>query len=146
MQSVGPLDFTQRLADRLTGPFSARFILQPLVAIILGIRDGVPDAKLGKPPFVVALLFARKGAIPRAELLKTFLRRILLPLAVGVVLDMIAQWLLFDRVRLWSAVLVGATLVGLPYAAARGLTNRFVTNRNKRRHVASEASKPRRVA
>src|SRR5437899_1823435 len=146
MQSVGPLSVAQGLARRLAGPFAARFILQPLVAIFLGIRDGVTDAKLGKSPFVVALLFAREGAIPRRELLKTSLRRIFMPLAIGVVLDMIVQWYLFHRVLLSGAILVGALLVALPYTIARGLTNRIVTNRNKRRESRAEAGKPRRVA
>jgi hypothetical protein len=144
MQALGPLSFSQGLARRLAGPFPARFVLQPLAAIILGIRDGVTDAKLGKSPFVVALLFARKGAIPRRELLKTSLRRIFTPLAIGIVLDMIVQWYLFHRVILWGAILVGALLVALPYSIARGLTNRFVTNRYRRRQAG--ASKPRRVA
>jgi NhaP-type Na+/H+ or K+/H+ antiporter len=146
MQSLGPLSFSQGLARRLAGPFPARFVLQPLVAIILGIRDGITDAKLGRPPFVMALLFARDGAIPRSELLKTSLRRILTPLAIGIFIDMIVQWYLFDRIILWGAILVGALLVALPYTIARALTNRFLTNRNKRREAVPRESKPRRVA
>jgi hypothetical protein len=144
MQALGPLSFSQGLARRLAGPFPARFVLQPLVAIILGIRDGITDAKLGRPPYFMSLLFARDGAIPRIELLKTSLRNILTPLVIGIVIDMIVQWYLFHRVLLWGAILVGALLVALPYSIARALTNRFVTNRYRRRQAG--ASKPRRVA
>jgi hypothetical protein len=146
MQSLGPLSFSQGLARRLAGPFPARFVLQPLAAIILGIRDGITDAKLGRPPFVIALLFAKDGAIPRNELLKLSLKRIFAPLAIGIVIDMIVQWYLFHRVIITAAILVGGLLVGVPYAAARGLTNRFVTNRNKRRLTTADESTRRRAA
>jgi hypothetical protein len=146
MQALEPLSFSQGLARRLAGPFPARFILQPLVAIILGIRDGITDARLGRSPFVMALLFASDGAIPRSELLKISLRRIFTPLAVGILMDMAVQRYLFHRVLIWAAMLVGGLLVGLPYMIARGLTNRFVTNRSKRRRAAAVESKPRRVA
>jgi hypothetical protein len=92
----------------------------------------------------MSLLFARDGAIPRIELLKSSLRHILTPLAIGIVLDAIVQWYLFHRVILLGAILVGALLVALPYSIARGLTNRFVTNRYRRRQAGD--SKPRRVA
>jgi hypothetical protein len=49
--SLSPLSFAEGLARRLSGPASFRFILQPLVATIAGIRDGVSDAKLGLPPY-----------------------------------------------------------------------------------------------
>jgi hypothetical protein len=146
MQSVGPLSFSQGLARRLAGPFPARFILQPLVAIILGIRDGMTDARLGRAPFGMALLFERDSAIPRSELLKTSLRHILTPLVIGIVLDMVVQWYLFHRVIIVAAISVGSLLVGIPYSIARGLTNRFVTNRDKRRRDKAGASEPRRVA
>jgi hypothetical protein len=94
----------------------------------------------------MALLFTKDGAIPRSELLKASLRRILTPLAIGIGVDMVVQWYLFHRVILWGAILVGGLLVGVPYSIARGLTNRFVTNRNKRRQTKVGESKPRRVA
>jgi hypothetical protein len=117
-----------------------------LAAIFLGIRDGVTDAKLGRPPYVIGLFFAGHGAIPRRELLKTSFRRIVIPLAIGIIFDMIVQWELFHRVIIVGAILVGALLVALPYTIARGVTNRIVTNRYKRREATTGTSKPRRVA
>jgi hypothetical protein len=46
--------------------------------------------------------------------------------------DMVAQWMLFQRVLFSAAILVGVMLVGLPYVAARGLTNRILHRRYKR--------------
>ena len=44
--------FADDIVARLHGPGRLRFILQPLVAIVLGTRDGVKDARIGRPPFL----------------------------------------------------------------------------------------------
>jgi hypothetical protein len=125
---MGPLSVAEGLARRLAGPANFRFILQPLIAAIAGIRDGVSDAKLGLRPYGIVVLFDSNS---RGELLGAGLRRTAIPLVVGVVIDMVVQWMLFQRVLLSAAVLVGVLLVGLPYIAARGLTNRILRRRYK---------------
>jgi hypothetical protein len=134
---MGPLGFVEGLARRLAGPASFRFILQPLVAAIVGIRDGVSDAKLGAPPYGFVVLFDtdRRGQMVRAGLERTAI-----PLGVGVVIDMVVQWMLFQRVFLSAAILVGVLLVGLPYIVARGLTNRILRRRYK--HDVAPGSAP----
>ena len=42
--------------DRPGGPMTFRFILQPAMAIIAALRDGVQDARLGRRPYVWALI------------------------------------------------------------------------------------------
>ena len=125
---MGPLSFAEGLARRLAGPANFRFILQPLVAAIAGVRDGVSDAKLGLRPYGFVVLFDSDS---RGELLGAGLRRTAIPLVAGVVIDMVVQWMLFQRVLLSAAMLVGVLLVGLPYIAARGLTNRILRRRYK---------------
>jgi hypothetical protein len=49
--------FVDDMVARLHGLGRMRFILQPTVAIILGVRDGVKDARAGSPPFLSALVF-----------------------------------------------------------------------------------------
>jgi hypothetical protein len=117
------LDTTQRLIAQLTGPMHVRFILQPALAIILGIRDGIHDAKEGKPAFLWDLLTNTAGCKGQ---LKSAVRRLLIPLIVAIVLEAIAQHLLFDQVRILRAVVLGVTIIGLPYSLARGVTNRMV--------------------
>lgn len=107
----------------LGGPGRMRFILQPLVAILLGIRDGRRDARAGTPPYVFAVLAVREL---RREELASGLKTLAKPLIVAILVDMVVQYLIFRSVRLWSALLVGALLVALPYAATRALTNRIV--------------------
>jgi hypothetical protein len=134
---MGPLSFAEGLARRLAGPANFRFILQPLIAAIAGIRDGVSDAKLGLRPYGFAVLFDSNS---RGELLGAALKRTAIPLLVGVVIDMVVQWMLFQRVLFSAAILVGVLLVGLPYIAARGLTNRILHRRYK--HEVAPGSAP----
>ena len=119
----------ETLEAMLGGPGRMRFVLQPLVAIILGVRDGRADAAAGRPPYVVAVLFADEG---RREGLVSALRTLTKPLLVAVVLDAVLQYVIFSSIRLWQALAVGTTLIALPYVLARGITNRYVQRRARR--------------
>src|SRR5437868_8007609 len=44
--------FFEDIPKRLTGPGRFRFVLQPLMALVLGIRSGLADARAGRPPFL----------------------------------------------------------------------------------------------
>jgi hypothetical protein len=117
-----PRSFGEGLEARLTGPGKGRFVLQPLVAIALGIRDGIADAKQGKPPFFIRVLFKSERKL---SVLKASLKSIATPLTIGIVLDGILQWVIFQGVYLLPALLAGTILVALPYSIARGVSNRF---------------------
>src|SRR5512137_1517787 len=49
--------FLEELPQRFTGTGRMRFILQPMLAILLGIRGGLADARAGNPPYLFGLLF-----------------------------------------------------------------------------------------
>ena len=116
------LTISEKVAARFVGPLHMRFIFQPLAAIILGIRDGRMDARAGIPPYIFEVITDKKN---RRRNLKKGLQAILIPLAIGIVLDIVAQYYLFHHIRLWGATLVGAVVIGLPYSLARGITNRL---------------------
>jgi hypothetical protein len=118
---LDPRSFGEGLEARMTGPGKGRFVLQPLVAIALGVRDGIADAKQGKPPYFIRVLFKSERKV---YVLKTGVKKIATPLAVGIVLDMILQWVIFQAVFLLPAMIAGTILVALPYSLARGLSNR----------------------
>ena len=105
----------------MAGPGKGRFVLQPLVAIALGIRDGIVDAKQDKPPYFIRVLFKSERKL---YVLKTSLKSIAAPLTIGIVLDMVLQWVIFQGVFLLPALMAGTILVALPYSIARGLSNR----------------------
>lgn len=120
----------EALEAMLGGPGRLRFIIQPLVAILLGIRDGRLDAAAGRPPYVFAILFVRER---RKEELMSGIRTFIKPLVVAILIDMILQYFIFRSVRFWQALLVGTALIALPYSAARGLSNRLGQRRRARR-------------
>jgi hypothetical protein len=125
-----PRSFDAGLMARLTGPGKARFVVQPLIAIVIGIRDGIADAKQGKSPYYIRILFTGEHKL---DVLKTSLKRIAIPLTVGIVLDMILQWVMFQTVFLLPAIMAGAILIALPYSIARGLSNRIARRWYKRK-------------
>jgi hypothetical protein len=110
-----------------SGKGQLRFLIQPLVAIVLGARLGVADAREGRLPFVWRL-FMKKG---RMELFKASLSDVLLPLCVGIVIDAILQHIVLDHIRPLQAVIVGLLVVWLPYSIARGLANRFARHKHE---------------
>ena len=116
----------ERVIARLVGPMSLRFVFQPLVAVLLGIRDGAMDAKAGEPPFIIDLIVDRDNRRDKlAEVLKSLSKTIV----IATVFDMIAQYLIFDQVRVIPAIVIGVFLLSVPYSLARGITNRIVTAR-----------------
>src|SRR5439155_11200783 len=54
--------FLEDIPRRLTGPGRLRFILQPLTAIVLGIRSGLADARAGRPPYLYGCCFTPTSA------------------------------------------------------------------------------------
>ena len=47
--------FVSDLAGRLSGPFSFRFLLQPLMATLYALRDGMADARANRSPYFCSL-------------------------------------------------------------------------------------------
>ena len=107
------------------GKFQIRLVLQPLIAIILGLRFGIRDAKAGRQPFFHALAH---GEGHRGALLKQAARDVVMPLIVAVIIDAILQQLINHRIRPLVAVIVGAILVFLPFLIVRALANRVWTH------------------
>ena len=128
------LQISEGIAKRFGGPGGFRLIIQPVLAIALGIRDGLADAKAGQPAYLIGIFFHPEC---RHELLESSINHILKPFILGVVIDLILQYFIFQRVRLIPALIVGILLIGLPYSLARGITNRVVTLRRHRRELIS---------
>jgi len=125
LQRPGFMVLPEMLEEMLSGPGRLRFILQPLVALLLGIRDGRQDAAAGRAPYVLSLLV--RGA--RREQLLGALATLTKPLILAVLIDMVVQYLIFRSVHIWHGLLAGTLLIALPYVLARGVTNRIVQRR-----------------
>jgi hypothetical protein len=113
--------FLDELPKRLTGPGRFRFVLQPLIAILLGIRSGVADARAGRPPYLLGLATDRAH---RGTLARDGFATVLNLLIMGVLLDAIFQWVIFGISHPGAALVVGPVLITIPYAVARALANR----------------------
>ncbi len=122
--------FLDDLPQRLSGPGRLRFILQPLMAVLIGIRGGSGDAKAGNPPYLYGF-FA--GGTDRKELFRSGLSAVRILIAMGIVLDAIAQILIYREVHPGAALLVGPVLICVPYAVARALSNRVFGLRQRSR-------------
>ena len=113
--------FLEELPQRFSGPGRLRFVLQPLIAIFLGCRDGLRDARAGRPPYLYGLLTRREN---RRAMLRSGMGAVRDLLAMGITLDAIAQLLIYRQVHPGAAAVVGPVLICLPYSAARALANR----------------------
>jgi hypothetical protein len=114
--------FFEDIPKRLAGPGRLRFILQPLMAAILGILSGRADARAGRPPFVYGVLFHR-GL--RGELVRNGFETLVNLLLMGILLDSLFQWLILGNSYPGAALVVGPVLIVLPYTLARAFSNRL---------------------
>ena len=115
--------FLEDLPKRLTGPGRFRFVLQPAVAIFLGIRAGIADARARRAPYLLSILFDSQG---RGALLKGAFEQLAVLIAMSILLDAISQFLILHEVFPGPAVIVGPLLIALPYSLTRAVTNRVV--------------------
>lgn len=113
--------FIEELPQRLTGPGRFRFILQPFIAILIGLRGGLADARAGRPAYLYGLLL---GGGNRRDLVRSGWVAVRDLVAMGIVLDAVAQLLIYRQVHPGAALVIGPVLIGLPYSVARALTNR----------------------
>ena len=113
--------FLEELPARFTGRGRLRFILQPTIAILLGVRGGLADARAGNPPYLLGLLLHGER---RGELMRSGLAAIRNLLAMGIVLDLVFQLVLYRSVHPGAALVIGPILICAPYALSRAATNR----------------------
>ena len=116
------LTISEKIVARFTGPFHLRFVFQPIMAIVLGLKDGKTDALENRPPYLYYIFSDGKK---RKEIIKHGLISVAKVLTIGVILDIGVQIYLFSSVRIWGAILVGFVVIALPYALARGIRNRL---------------------
>src|SRR5262249_6479268 len=84
--------FVSELIGRLHGPFSFRFVLQPLMALISAARDGLADARAGRSPYFWTM-FTRPEE--RSGLFREGWHATTRVIVLGVVMDTIYQLIVF---------------------------------------------------
>lgn len=120
--------FLEDIPKRLTGPGRFRFVLQPLIAMILGIRSGLADARAGRPPYLYGVLFHRDL---RRELVRSALESAANVLLMGILVDSVCQWFILGASYPGAALVVGPVLIMGPYSITRALSNRLAGLRRR---------------
>jgi hypothetical protein len=117
------------ILERPGGPMTFRFFLQPTMAAVAAIHDGINDAHLGRSPYFWAALHDRKefGTRLREGLLST--ARIIL---LGLGMDVIYQHQVLGSFYPGEAVLVALLLAVIPYLLVRGPAARIARRRSRR--------------
>jgi hypothetical protein len=113
----------EQLIARPTGPMAFRFILQPVMAGIAALRDGIADAKSLRSTFFWTLLLthpSESGSLLREGLIAT--ARIIL---LGLGMDIIYQLIVLKTFYPGEAVIVAIALAFFPYLLLRGPTARI---------------------
>jgi hypothetical protein len=112
----------EHLADRVTGPMHFRVFLQPAMATVFAVIDGLKDAKSGAPPYFWSLLTepAERGAM-----LKSGWKSVGKIFLLAVVLDVVYQVIEQRFVYPGEVMLVAIVLAIIPYLLIRGLVTRL---------------------
>lgn len=104
----------------MTGAGGMRFLLQPLVAIVVGVLLGRHDSHEGRKAFWHEVRSRKEGEHP----LLLGLKRVVVPFCLALVLSLVFQFINMKHVRLVNAVVAAIVLVAVPYVFSRHLSAR----------------------
>lgn len=107
----------EQLLGRVTGPMKFRLVLQPSMAIFFAIRDGLKDAREGKPPYFWDLCTDPQE---REAAMKNGWKSIGKVFILAAILDIVYQLIELHFVYLGEVVIVAIVLAILPYLIFRG--------------------------
>jgi hypothetical protein len=110
------------LIGRLTGPLTFRLFIQPAMAMFFAYRDGLADAREGRPPHFWRMVTGPPEA--RRRRARETVRAVLKVFIMAVVVDCVYQWLVFKWVYPFEAMVTAVILAIVPYAVLRGVVNR----------------------
>jgi hypothetical protein len=114
------------LIGRISGPMSFRIILQPVMAILLAFRDGLADARAGRPPYLWTIFHNERD---RRQLLVSGWRAMGRVITLAIIMDTIYQWQVFGRFYPFELVNVVLLLAVVPYVLWRGVVTLLVRRR-----------------
>ena len=115
--------FWHDLVERPDGPMRFRFVLQPLMAAIAAIHDGLEDARTGRSPYFMTLLCNPQE---RVGLLREGLNATARIILLGLAMDVIYQLFVLKTFYPNEALVVALLLAFVPYLIIRGLVFRVV--------------------
>jgi hypothetical protein len=110
------------LIGRIGGPMSFRILLQPTMAMIFAIRDGLKDAREGRPAYFYSLFTDPEN---RRSRLREGFKAVSRVFTFAIVMDFIYQVIVLRWFYPLQALIVAIVLALLPYFLLRGPVNRI---------------------
>ena len=120
--------FWDQLIAQPSGPLGFRLILQPIMAAILAFRDGLKDARAGRPLYTWTIL---TDPAQRAGHLREGLKRVSRVIIFALVMDAIYQFLVLRWFYLGEALVTAFVLAVLPYVLIRDPVARIARHWNR---------------
>jgi hypothetical protein len=114
--------FWQDIFDRLHGPMTFRYYLQPAMAALAALPDGIKDAKLGHKSFFWTALWDPTQPAGRLRQGLVSTARVVL---LGISMDAIYQYRVFDRFYPVEALVMAILLAVIPYFILRWIFERI---------------------
>jgi hypothetical protein len=111
-----------QLISRVSGPMTFRLYLQPGMAIFFAIRDGLKDAREGKPFYFYSLLHDPQN---RWKRLREGFNAVARVFVFAIIMDMIYQLIVLRWFYPGEALIVAFILAFIPYLLVRGPVNRI---------------------
>jgi hypothetical protein len=121
--------YIENLFARLDGPIHFRLIMQPTMAAIFAVIDGVKDARVGKPAYFWEVATSPEH---RRKLLKDAWKRVGKIFILAVILDVIYQLKVTRWIYPGETLTVAILLAVVPYILLRGPVNRIIGWRRNR--------------
>ena len=113
------------ILDRPGGPMTFRFILQPAMAIIAALRDGVHDARRRAQAVCLGLVHGVRDPDGRSGRLWEGFVSTARIIILGVVMDTVYQWVVFKTFYPVQAAVIAILLAFVPYLVLRGPIERI---------------------
>ncbi len=114
------------IAARVGGPMTFRIILQPLMALLFASRDGLKDARAGRPPYLWTLITEPSY---RVDLIRQGWAAVGRVFILAIVMDVIYQLIVVGWIYPFETLAVAILLAVVPYLVIRGPVNRLVRSR-----------------
>lgn len=123
----------ENLIGRVSGPMKFRLVIQPLMAAVFAVQDGLKDAREKRPPYFWAVF-----TLPdqRSEMLRDGWKSVGKIFVIAIIIDLVEQLIDFRWFYPGEALLVAFILACIPYLLIRGTVNRVA--RVKRRSASGD--------
>lgn len=112
----------ENLIGRVSGPMKFRLIIQPLMAAVFALRDGLKDAREERPPYFWAIFTSPDQ---RSDILRDGWKSVGKIFIIAVIIDLVEQFIVLRWFYPGEAVLVAFILACIPYLLIRGPVNRI---------------------